>query len=73
MNAKTFTITQDGKTKTVTLDRETRAGSVSLQLEMLWYDLWHGTHYRQIRNQLAREQRNRAFEARLGLTRVGKN
>lgn len=45
---------------------------VQLQAEMLMYDLLHGTNYRRIRNSLARQERNRRFEARLGLEPVGK-
>jgi hypothetical protein len=45
---------------------------VSLQATMAVYDTLHGTHYRDIRNRLAREKRNHDFEARIGLVAVNK-
>lgn len=44
-------------------------GRAQLQVEMAAYDLIHRTNYRRIRNDLVREKRNRAFEAKLGLSR----
>lgn len=64
--------TMDGKTEIVTLgqrapDLRTR---LQLQAEMLWYDIRHRTHYRRIRNELAREKRNREFEMKIGLVKA---
>ena len=66
-----FTITQDNETKQVTLAPKAPEyeNSLRLQAEMFAYDLLHGTSYRQVRNRLMREQRNRQFEQRLGLVR----
>jgi hypothetical protein len=41
--------------------------SIALQAEMGVYDVLHGTKYRAIRNELTRQERNRAFEAKIGL------
>lgn len=76
---KNFIVTIDGEVSKElsqitrlprTLDRVYTG--VQLQAEMLMYDLLHGTNYRRIRNTLARQERNRRFEARLGLEPVGK-
>lgn len=67
---KPFTITINGVTKVTSLEPKERTwGTVNLQLEMLWYDLTHGTHYRQIRNQLVREKRNQEFELKIGISK----
>lgn len=72
---KPFIVTIDGQVdkKLSTLDKRDSfqgfKGEIKLQAEMLVYDLLHGTNYRTIRNTLLREQRNRAFEKKLGLTR----
>lgn len=51
----------------------TIASSLSLQASMAVYDRLHGTHYRAVRNELVRVQRNHEFEARIGLIAVSKN
>lgn len=43
---------------------------VWLQAKMWAFDRLHGTHYRAIHNQLAREKRNRSFEQGIGLVRT---
>lgn len=45
-------------------------GSLVLQARMAMYDARFGTNYRQVRNQLARERRNREFEKSIGLVSV---
>jgi hypothetical protein len=47
-------------------------GNIALQARMATYDALHGTGYRSIRNQLVRENRNKAFEAKIGLIAVEK-
>jgi hypothetical protein len=41
-----------------------------LQAKMLVYDIVHKTQYRQVRNQLVQEQRNREFEEAIGIVRI---
>lgn len=48
-------------------------GNIALQARMAVYDTLHGTNYRQVRNQLVREQRNQEFERSVGLVAVGKS
>lgn len=79
-NTKTFIVVRDGE-----IDKElsvipkkpglkehvsSLTAAINLQLEMIRYDLVHGTNYRKIRNDLVREKRNRAFEARIGIERT---
>lgn len=47
-------------------------GSLVLQARMATFDALHGTNYRQVRNKLARERRNREFEKSIGICPVNK-
>lgn len=69
---ETFTITENDKVKTVTLKPKTLEyeNGLRIQAEMFVYDLLHGTNYRQVRNRLMAEMRNRRFEQKLGLVRA---
>jgi len=44
--------------------------NIALQARMALYDARYGTHYRQVRNKLAREKRNREFERAIGLVKI---
>lgn len=79
---KNFIVTQDGAvvldtTPTATeLARERLVssvgriyGNVRLEARMVVFDALHGTQYRQIRHDLMREKRLRAFERSIGLTK----
>lgn len=47
-------------------------GAVRLEARMLVFDALHGTSYRQIRHNLAEQQRRERFEASIGLVAIGK-
>lgn len=81
---KPFIVTRDGELDTELSTLEPRMTAITmltdkvvhikhearLQAQMAWYDTLHGTKYRHIRNKLAAERRNRAFEARIGIERI---
>lgn len=48
------------------------SANARMQVRIVLYDLTHRTKYRRIRNQLARERRNREFEKSIGICLIGK-
>jgi len=45
--------------------------NVRLETRMLVFDALHGTNYRQIRHNLAEQQKRERFEASIGLVAIG--
>lgn len=81
-NTKPFIVTRDGqldKELSLLPDQKNPLDKVKqgreiirLQLQMIVYDLFHGTHYRTIRNTLVREKRNQEFELAIGIMPLDK-